>query len=114
MKSHGYKIKITMAPLPRNCTECPFYYDEWEDCMTGTTDCVLLPYQMNIRGCALERSVDCPLQGTDETYEPPTEKQIEYADQIARKEGIHPLRLAYTKQAYWEFIKKYKEQRNGN
>ena len=109
MKNNGYEVNISISPLPRNCNECPFFYDVWENCMEGVTNCLLMPYQMDIRGCALNRSPDCPLTKLDDrVHEFPTEKQVEYAESIARKKGIK-LNIAYTKQAYWEFINKNKD-----
>lgn len=79
--------------------------------MEGVTNCLLLPYQMNIQGCAINRSLDCPLSKLDDrVHEPPTDKQVEYAESIARKKDIK-LNIAYTKRAYWEFINKNKDKR---
>jgi len=104
MDFNGYNVHITMSPLPRSCVECPYYYGgDWEeDC-----GCLLTPYQISLWGTALERSGDCPLETTDNQYDAPTEKQIEYAKSIA-KDKNKELNIAYTKQAYWEFINKNK------
>ena len=104
MKYNGYTVHIIMSPLPRNCQECPYYYGgAWEE----HCGCLLTPYQISLWGTALERSGNCPLETTDAKYEPPTEKQIEYAKLIAESND-KKLNIAYTKQAYWEFIHKYK------
>lgn len=59
MKLNGYDVNITIFPLPRNCTECPFFYETWKDCIEGDAYCTLAP--VSLWGCAIERPKECPL-----------------------------------------------------
>jgi len=117
MNMNGYAVKVECNPLPRNCHECPFYQYNGTDEDFGYDDFACSLTRVTLFGCAVHRPVECPLIGEEIKDEPPTEKQDEYAREIASEKdkhwhcGFHPsLRIPYTKKAYWKFISENKPQ----
>lgn len=63
-KSQGAEIHAKVTPLPENCHECPFWYQQYPY-DTGTDRehwaCFLKPFQ-DFSGIAIHRAPECPLE----------------------------------------------------
>lgn len=60
-KPKQYKADIKLTPMPKCCTECPFYYmPENEDTWYERWNCYLIDIKDNF-GIAVNRHKDCPL-----------------------------------------------------
>lgn len=117
MNMNGYAVKVECNPLPRNCHECPFYQYHGTDEDFGYDNFACSLANVTLFGCAIHRPVECPLVGEEIKDEPPTEKQDDYARELASEKdkyyhcGFYPsLRIPYTKKAYWKFISENKPQ----
>ena len=63
-KSKEYKADIKLTPMPKCCTECPFYYmpePEDEGSWYERWDCFLIDIKDHF-GIAINRYKDCPLK----------------------------------------------------